>query len=125
MPRREHPDAAFVADLVERFGVFAPVTPRRMFGGHGLFVEGAMFALVYDGAVYLKTDEVNRPDYVALGLQPWVLESAPRTSPTSYYAPPDEAMDDMDALRPWFEAALAAARRAAAKRKPRSRKPST
>ena len=61
-----------------------------------------------------------RASFVALGLESWIFEAAPRTSPTAYYAPPDEAMDDPDALRPWFEGALAAARRAKAKRAPRA-----
>ncbi len=122
--RREHPDAAYVADLVERFGAFADVVPRRMFGGWGLFADGVMFALVDDGQVYLKTDEANRPDFEALGLQPWVYEAASKRATMSYYPPPDEAMDDAAELRPWFEGARAAALRAASARRPRSRRKS-
>ena len=124
-PKREHPDAAYVADLVERFGAFVPVTARRMFGGFGLFVDGAMFALVANGLVYLKVDEANRPAFEALGLQPWVYEAASRQMTMSYYPPPDEALDDPALLREWFEGARAASRRAAAEKASRvaKRKP--
>jgi DNA transformation protein and related proteins len=33
------------------------VTARRMFGGHGIYKGGRMFALVYGGVVYMKVTE--------------------------------------------------------------------
>ena len=33
------------------------VSSKAMFGGHGIYREGLMFALVYDGTVYMKTSE--------------------------------------------------------------------
>ena len=120
--KKPHPDAEFVAELVEQFAPLALVTPRAMFGGFGLFSDGAMFALVDDGAVYLKTDDVNCPAHEALGFQPWVYEAASKTATMSYYLIPEEALEDPEALRPWFEGALAAAQRAAAARKPRAKK---
>jgi TfoX/Sxy family transcriptional regulator of competence genes len=36
--------------IVELFAPFGSVTVRRMFGGAGLFREGLMFGLVFDGA---------------------------------------------------------------------------
>lgn len=121
-PKREHPDAAYVADLVERFGTFAPVTARGMFGGFGLFVDGAMFALVADGSLYLRVDEANRPAFEAQGLQPWVYGAAGRQMTMSYYPPPEDALEDPDALREWFEGARAASARAAAAKASRARR---
>lgn len=48
----------FVQELLEGWG---PVSARRMFGSHGLYHEGLMFAIVMDQRLYLKADEVNRP----------------------------------------------------------------
>ena len=121
-PRRPHPDAAYVRELLERFGAFADVSARQMFGGFGLYADGAMFALVEEGQVYLKTDERNRPAFEALGLQPWTYQAAGKTAVMSYYPPPEEAMEDAQALREWFEGARAAALRAAAARKPRAKR---
>ena len=33
------------------------VQSKRMFGGHGIYRDGAMFALAYDEAVYMKFTE--------------------------------------------------------------------
>ena len=33
------------------------VSARAMFGGHGIYRKGSMFALVYDGRVYMKVSE--------------------------------------------------------------------
>ena len=33
------------------------VSARSMFGGHGIYRDGRMFALVYDGSVYLKVSD--------------------------------------------------------------------
>ena len=32
-----------------------PVTSRKMFGGIGIFSDKVMFALIYDGVLYLKS----------------------------------------------------------------------
>ena len=49
--------------IVELFAPFGRVTVRRMFGGAGLFREGLMFGLVFDGAIFLKVDEASIPDF--------------------------------------------------------------
>jgi DNA transformation protein len=52
----------FVQELLESWGT---VSARRMFGGHGLYHEGLMFAIVMDNRLYLKVDALNRPDFEA------------------------------------------------------------
>lgn len=46
----------FAENLKEVFVLFGPVQLRRMFGGHGVFHEGLMFALVADDVLYQKAD---------------------------------------------------------------------
>ena len=46
-------------DIVDLFSVFGPVAVRRMFGGAGIYADGTMFALIADGAIYLKAGETN------------------------------------------------------------------
>ena len=43
----------FLLDQLNDPGVEA----KRMFGGHGIYRDGGMFALVYDDAVYMKFSE--------------------------------------------------------------------
>jgi hypothetical protein len=59
----------FINDL---FAPFGPVVVRRMFGGAGIYREGLMFALVFDGAIFLKVDEASIPEFEREGSRPFV-----------------------------------------------------
>ena len=114
---------ADVEDLFSRAGNF---TIKRMFGGHGVFAEGRMFALEANGEIYLKTDSENAPLFEARDLKPFEFESKRGTMVTSYRQLPEEAHEDESELRRWCEIARQAARRAAApkpRRKPVAKKP--
>ncbi len=96
-----------------------------MFGGHGLYVDGVIVAIVIDDIVYFKTDEENRGEFAALSLEPfvYVTKQGERTL-TSYHRAPDEALESPDAMGEWLRSALGAALRKAAA-KPARRKPGT
>jgi DNA transformation protein and related proteins len=95
-----------VLDLVSLLG--QPVQARRMFGGHGLYARGAMFGLLDDDELFLKTDEETRPRFVEAGCRRWVYGEMRETS---YFRPPDEAHEDATAMLPWARLALEAALR--------------
>jgi DNA transformation protein len=120
--RNDHPDAAYVEDILERHAPFGAVSSRFMFGGFGLYVDGVMFALVDDATLYLRADEVTRPDFEAIGSQPWVYEAGGKRTTMSYYRIPEDDFDNTEALRAWFESARGAALRTAAAKKPRRKK---
>jgi DNA transformation protein len=97
-----------------------PASARAMFGGHGIYVESMIVALVVDDVLYLKTDGETRPRFVALGLEPFrYAKKSGQVEVTSYYCPPDEALESPDAMRDWLRLACGAALRAAVRRKPR------
>jgi len=124
--KRPHPDAAFVAELLERVQPLADVTARSMFGGHGLYVGSAMFGLVAYGVLYLKVDEGNLESFQRAGYEPFIFETKDgRRTAMSYHEFPVDELEDPEFARPWFEGALAAAQRAAAARKPRAKKSSS
>ena len=98
----------FVQELLEDW---APVSARRMFGGHGLYHEGLMFAIVMDQRLYLKTDEINRPEFEALGLSPFTYAMKGKDVALSYWAAPDAIFDaPVDAVR-WAKSSWDAALR--------------
>ncbi len=66
-------DPEFIREL---FSQFRPVTVKRMFGGAGLYCEGLMFGLVFDGAIFLKVDETSIPDFEREGSKPFVYTRA-------------------------------------------------
>ncbi|MCE9669667.1 TfoX/Sxy family protein [Myxococcus stipitatus] len=103
----------YVLELLEKLG---PVQERRMFGGWGLYSGGRMFGLIAEGQLYLKTDELTRPEFHAQGGRPFIYESATRSVEMSYWTPPPDAADDAYALLPWARRAVEAADRAARKK---------
>lgn len=118
--------ADFVAFVLDQMGLFGPVNARRMFGGHGLYFDGLMFALLADDRLYLKTDAATQPDFAKRGLPPFSYSRAGQTATImSYHEAPPEVFDDRTEMLAWSRLAHAAALRARTKpaagnrRKPR------
>jgi DNA transformation protein and related proteins len=106
-------DPEFIREL---FSQFRSVTMKRLFGGAGLFSEGLIFGLVFDGAVYLKVDETSIPDFEREGSQPFVYTRAKSPGRVgrhslSYWRLPERLYDDPDELAVWAARALAIAER--------------
>jgi DNA transformation protein len=101
---------AHVLDLLRRG---APVAARRMFGGHGIYRGGVMFALIAGDALYFKTDAGNRGEYESAGMAPFSYARAGREAVVmSYHAVPPDLLETGDELVEWAERAFAAALRA-------------
>lgn len=103
--------------VVELFAPVVSVHARRMFGGLGIYAEDAMFALAFDGEIFLKTTEATRPEFVAAGSEPFRYAARSRERETGYWRLPAAAFDDDETLRRFTELALAAAREAALKKR--------
>ena len=106
-------DPEFINDL---FAPFGPVTVRRMFGGAGIYRDGLMFALVFDGAIFLKVDDASIPDFEREGSRPFVYTRAKSPgkigrASLSYWRLPERLYDDPEDLARWAERALVIARR--------------
>ena len=85
-----------------------------MFAGYGIFCDGTMFALVYDGTLYLKADAENVADFQSLGLAQFRYSRKGKAVGLSYYRAPESVMDDGDEAACWGRRSLAAALRAQA-----------
>lgn len=109
----------FVQELLDRWG---PVTSRRMFGGHGLYHEGLMFAIVMNQQLYLKADDLNRPDFEALGLTPFTYPMKGREVALSYWSAPEVIFDDSEEAERWARSAWDAAARGQAAKAARPRR---
>jgi DNA transformation protein and related proteins len=127
--RGDHPvDPEFIREL---FGPFGPVTIRRMFGGAGIWSEGLMFALEFDGALFLRVDEASIPDFEREGSRPFVYtraKSAGRVgrASLSYWRLPERLYDDPDELAVWAgRARTIAERKKSAPRRRSEKKPSS
>lgn len=100
---------AFVQNIVQTLSALGDVSARPMFGGHGVFAAGKMFALISKDTIYFKADDENRP----------LFEAAGRSSYGKipyFQAPPDSAGKKKQIVA-LAEGALAAALRAPSKPK--------
>ena len=105
--RREH--AQHLVDLMAAVG---PVKLRPMFGGHGLFLDGLMFALIAGDRLYFKVDDQSVSRFNELALQPLTFQSRGRSVSLRYHEAPAEAYENADAMVLWAREAMACARRA-------------
>lgn len=123
--------ADFIAHLLELMHGVAEGRARRtvaraMFGGHGVYVDGTIVAIVIDDILYFKTDDVNRGEFAALGLEPFEYVSRAGTKTVmSYHRAPDEALESPVAMAQWLRSATGAALRSAKSTPRRARLPTS
>jgi DNA transformation protein len=105
---------ALVEHLLAQMAGFGVVQARAMFGGHGLYHQGLMFALVADGRLFLKVDEQTVGDFERRGLGPFTYESRGKVATLKYREAPPEVMDEPDHMASWARQAHGCALRAQA-----------
>ncbi len=126
MSRRE-----FLDFVLEQMSLLRGLRSRSMFGGFGIYHGDHFFALLADDRLYIKSDALNRADFVERGLSPFVYGAKGKSATMSYYEVPPEVFEDRDAMKFWAEKGIAAAQRAASSKikpsavrpKSRSRRP--
>ncbi len=106
----------FIDYVMELLGPFGTVRTRRMFGGHGVYLDGLMFALVFDDALYLKADEMNRVEFEQAGCEMFGYARQGRRATLNFFRAPEDAMDSAQLMLPWARTAYAAALRANARK---------
>ena len=102
----------YIEYLHDLFSAFAPITTRRMFGGHGVYRDGVILGIVIDEVLYLKTDDATRADFEVEGSEPFMYEAKDgKRVAMSYWRTPEAALDSPEDFRPWARRAWAAALR--------------
>ena len=109
--------------LIDLFSDFGPVTIRPMFSGFGISADGTNFALALRAGLYFRADEHSIPQFEAEGSKPFSYQTRAKTvTVNSYWQLPARLFDDSEELADWARAALAAAQRAALRKRPKARK---
>jgi len=113
---------AFVAELLAPMG---PLAAGRFFGGHAFKFDGVQFAMIMGNALYLRVDDTSRPAFMARGSQPFSYGTKKRrVRVDTYYAAPEELLDEPDDLVAWARRSLEVASKSSANKKTRrSRRP--
>lgn len=108
---------SFKTYVLEQLGRLRPdIRSRAMFGGIGIYAGERFFALIDDDALYLKVDDLNRPDFEKEGMGPF-QPFGPGGEVMQYYELPAGLLDEPEALAPWVAGAVEVAARAKARRK--------
>ena len=116
-------DSGFVSHCLELLSPLGRSTSRRMFGGHGLYIDGLCMALIIRDVLYLKVDDAHRAAFEGAGCQPFTYAGKnDEVHVMSYYTAPEEAMESPAEMTPWSRRALAAAVAARAKAPPAKKK---
>jgi DNA transformation protein len=97
----------FVVEQLEGCGV---ISTKRMFGGIGIYCGETFFAIIDNDVLYLKVDEVNRPDFERAGTGPFRPYGDDRET-MQYYAVPAAVLENAEDLTAWGRKAIAAAQR--------------
>jgi len=106
----------FLNHVLEMLVPLGPVRARRMFGGYGLYCGDLFFGIIANDALYLKTDDANRPDYERAGTEPFRYSRLTGRATLNFHRAPEEALESPHVMLPWAKSALACALRARAER---------
>ncbi len=101
----------FVDYVIELMKAWATVSARKMFGGHGLYREGLMFALIVEDELFFKTDADNLAKFERAGCHPFVYQSKGRAVQLSYWSAPPATLDAPAEMGDWCQSAYGSALR--------------
>ncbi len=108
----------FADYVVEQMAGVGWVRARRMFGGHGIYIDGLMFALIADEQLYFKSDPLTVDHFKQRGLRPFTYSAKGREVALAYYEAPSEVFEEAETMAQWTRRAFECALRA---RKPVAR----
>jgi DNA transformation protein len=106
--------------VLEQLASAGQVTPRPMFGGVGLYLDGHFFALIDDDTLYFKASEATRARYEKAGSRPFCPYPGEPDKAMGYWEVPAEVLEDAGEAAAWAREALAVA--LAKKRRPARRR---
>ncbi len=99
----------YVAYLLELMHAVGAVHARPMFGGHGIFLDKLMFALVSDGILYLKADDDTRAAFKEKDLDAFSYIKRGKAFKLGYFQAPEEALEDPQEMTVWANQAYTVA----------------
>jgi DNA transformation protein and related proteins len=105
---------ALVDHCLELLAPLGAVRAKRMFGGHGLYVDELFVAIIAFERLYLKADAQTQPAFAAAGCESFVYDGKGKPITMNYWTVPAEAMESPALMQPWARQAIDAALRARA-----------
>ena len=102
---------AYVLDQLAEIGAFET---KALFGGTALLRDGAAFAKIKSGALWLKVDDQNRPDFEAEDM-PQYSYGKDNSRHLNFFQTPPDVLEDTGPLAQWVTKAIDASQRSKTK----------
>ncbi len=115
--------SGLIEHITELLAPMGTVRVKRMFGGHGLYIDDLFVAIMAFERLYLKTDDQTFEAFEHAGCTPFVYDGHGKPVTMRYWTVPDDALESAQTMRPWATLAMDAAMRARIQRatpKPRA-----
>ena len=110
-------DPEFLNHVLDLFSDLGPVRTGRMFGGTSLYIDDAMFAVIFGDALFMKADKPLAADYADAGSEPFQYDTKSGVRVISgLVSLPDSAMDNPEEALIWAQKSMIPAQKAAVKR---------
>jgi DNA transformation protein len=116
-------DEGLYAWVEEALDPLGRVTMRKMMGGATLYLDGTVFAIMIDGALWLKADVESDAVWDEAGCERFTYTFKDgRVGTMNYRRAPTDVHDHPDEMRRWARLAVEAGTRAAVRKKPKQPK---
>lgn len=110
-------DPSLVDLAAEAMAPLGTPTMRRMMGGATLYLDGSVYAIVDEAAIWFKADQASDAVWDAAGAVRFTyLRGDGGVGTMNYRRAPNDCYTDADAFRHWAGVAIEASRRAVAKK---------
>ena len=101
-------DTEFEDYVLDQLKGICKFEKKNMFGGIAVLRNGAAFAKIKHGSLWLKVDDKNINDFIEQGMQQYTY-GKDNSRKLNFYETPAEVLEDSDMLARWAKTALEAA----------------
>lgn len=98
----KHQYLTYVLDMLQPHG---NIISKGLFGGHGIYYNGIIFAVIVENQLYFKVDDQTRPDFEEYGSKPFVYVGKTKSVTMPYMTLPESILENRDELPLWIEKA--------------------
>ncbi|MYM24104.1 TfoX domain containing protein [Duganella sp. FT135W] len=102
-------NAEFVSYIKEQLAPLGFLSSGSFFGGQAINYHGHQFAWVIGSTLYLRVNDITRPDFEAAGAQPFKYNTKKgKITVRKFYTAPEFLLDDPEQLLSWSRRAIEA-----------------
>ncbi len=93
--------------VYDLLGSFPNISSKAMFGGHGVYSDGKIFAIVVDGELYVKGYPATETFFTSRGSHQFTYSKGDgKAYAMRYWHVPEEVYEDRDTFEEWVMVAI-------------------